>query len=47
MESFVFVSDMVGVIEIPENFEINQAIEKVLKEADIVYYTMPPFFPQG
>jgi uncharacterized protein with von Willebrand factor type A (vWA) domain len=38
VNSFIFVSGLAEVTEIFENHEINQAIEKVLSEADIEYH---------
>ncbi|MDJ0985751.1 MAG: VWA domain-containing protein [Desulfobacterales bacterium] len=37
VRSFVFVAGLAEVTHVFENFEINQAIEKILKEADIEY----------
>jgi len=37
VRSFVFVAGLAEVTEVFEDFEINQAIEKVLREADIEY----------
>lgn len=38
VRSFVFVSGLADVTETFENYEINKAIEKVLKDADIEYH---------
>jgi len=38
VNSFIFVSGVAEVTEIFEKYEINRAIEKVLKEVDIEYY---------
>ena len=37
VRSFIFVAGIVEVTEVFETYEINQAIEKILKEADIEY----------